>query len=155
MREKGIMAYRKTDVITSDPKRLVVMCYQGVIDNLKAAQKKCLEKEFEGKAKAVAKAQDFLNELMHALDFEQGGEIARNLDSLYNYMSRRIIYAEANRTMEPIEEVIGLIEELKGAWEEAFFGGKKKLPHTTEAVAYVPEKSETKGNPAEHSQRTG
>ena len=125
MNARGVGAYRQTDVVTADPKRLVIMCYGGAIDNLKAAKKRFLAGEFEAKARSVQKAQDIIDELTHTLDFEQGGEIAKNLDSLYNYMSRRIIYAEANKDMGAIDEVTGMLKELKEAWEEIFYGSEK------------------------------
>jgi flagellar protein FliS len=134
---KGIGTYRETDVITADPKRLVIMCYEGVIVHLEIAKKRFQAGQYEAKAKAVIKAQDFLNELMHALNFDKGGEIAKNLDSLYNYMARRIICAEANRTVEPFDEVIGLLKELKEAWEQIFFGNKRRLSDVDAAAPFV------------------
>ena len=57
MYHNGIQSYRKTNVITSDPVRLVIMCYEGAIDNLKLAKLKFIEKDYEGKGKAIIKAQ--------------------------------------------------------------------------------------------------
>ncbi|MBW2319351.1 MAG: flagellar protein FliS, partial [Deltaproteobacteria bacterium] len=47
MYNNGIQSYRKTNVITSDPVRLVIMCYEGAIDNLKLAKEKMKEKDYE------------------------------------------------------------------------------------------------------------
>ncbi len=140
MNARGVGAYRQTDVVTADPKRLVIMCYEGAIDNLKTAKKRFLAGEFEAKARAVQKAQDIIDELTHSLDFEQGGEIAKNLDSLYNFMTRRILYAEAHKDMGAIDEVTGMLEELKGAWEEIFYGSQKNVVADA-PTADVPEHS--------------
>ena len=121
MYSSGIQDYRRTSVITADPKRLVLMCYEGAIDNLKIGRQKIIEKDYEAKSKAFVKTQDIINELLYSLDFEKGGSIAKNLDSLYNYMLRRIIHADVNRDMGAIEEVIGMLNELKTAWEEVFY----------------------------------
>ncbi|MDY7036404.1 MAG: flagellar export chaperone FliS [Thermodesulfobacteriota bacterium] len=121
MYSEGFHSYRKTNVITADPKRLILMCYEGAIDNLKIAKMRYVEKDYEGKGKALIKAQDIINELLCSLDLEKGGAIARNLDSLYNYMLRKIIHADVNRTMDTIDEIIGMLDELKSAWEEAFY----------------------------------
>ena len=91
MYANGFDAYRQTNVLTADPKKLVIMCYEGAITNLRVARERYLSGEYEAKAKAVQKAQDIISELMHALDFEEGGQIARNLEALYNYMTRRIL----------------------------------------------------------------
>jgi len=133
----GVMAYQETNVLTADPKKLVIMCYEGAITNLKIARKRYLSGEYEAKAKAVQKAQDIISELMQALDFEKGGEIAKNLDTLYNYIQRRLLDAEVEKEIKAIDEVIGMLEELKEAWEEAFYGDKENI----KAGSYVEEES--------------
>ena len=114
----GVQSYRRTNITTSDPVRLVIMCYEGVIDSLKLAKEKIKEKDYEKKAKAIIKAQDIIKELMCSLDFEKGGKIANNLDSLYNYMLRRILQGDLNKDVRPIDEVIGMFTELLSAWQE-------------------------------------
>ena len=116
----GIQCYRRTNVITADPKRLVIMCYEGVIENLKAGVQKIIEKDYEGKSRAIAQAQDIIYELLCSLDFERGGSIARNLESLYNYMLRRIMHADLNKDLSALNEVIRMLNELKSAWEKVF-----------------------------------
>jgi flagellar protein FliS len=121
----GANAYHSTGVMTADPKRLVIMCYEGAIDSLKLAKKMFIAKDFESKAKAITKAQGIISELMQALDFEKGGEIAKNLDAIYNYISRRIIEADIKRDLSGLDEAIRILEELKSAWEEIFYGHTK------------------------------
>jgi len=114
----GIQSYRKTNVVTSDPGRLVVMCYEGAIDSLKLAKQKIKEQDYEKKEKAITKARDIIDELLCSLDIEKGGAIASNLSSLYNYMLRRILHADVTKDMGAIDEVIGLLNELLSAWQE-------------------------------------
>lgn len=121
MVNNGIRSYRKTNVITADPKRLILMCYEGAIDNLKIGKQTYIENDYERKAKAFSKARDIINELLCSLDFEKGGAIAKNLEALYNYMIRRILRADLRRDLNAIDEVIGMLGELKEAWEEAFY----------------------------------
>ncbi len=136
----GIQSYRKTSVITADPKKLVLMCYEGAIDHLKIGKLKIIEKDYERWGKALSKAQDIINELLCALDFEKGGSIATGLDSLYNYMLRRLIHASVEDDIRAIDEVIGMLTELKSAWEEAFFKPVKEIQ--PEAMAFEEEKSQ-------------
>ena len=75
----GVQSYRKTNVTTSDPARLIILCYEGAIDSLKLAKQKMKEKDYEKKERAIINAQDIINELLCSLDFERGGEIAINL----------------------------------------------------------------------------
>ena len=118
MNESGIDAYRQTNVITANPKRLVLMCYEGAISSLKTAREKHISGEYETKAEIVQKAQSIISELMQALDFEKGGEVARNLNSLYNYMLRRIIEGDVKRDVKAFDEVILMLGELESAWKE-------------------------------------
>ena len=121
MYSNGIQDYRRTSVVTADSKRLVLMCYEGAVENCKIGRQRIIEKNYEGKTKALMKAQDIIDELLCSLDFEKGGSIAKNLDSLYNYIVRRIIHADLNKDIRTIDEVIGILNELKSAWEEVFY----------------------------------
>jgi flagellar protein FliS len=128
----GVQSYRKTNITTSDPVRLVIMCYEGAIDSLKLAKEKIKEKDYEKKAKAIIKAQDIIEELICSLDFEKGGEIANNLESLYNYMLRRILQGDLNKDVGPIDEVIGMFSELLSAWQEVSSRPESKLQAAAE-----------------------
>jgi len=110
------------------------MCYEGVMDNLKIARQRYIEKKFEDKCKALQKALDIIDELLCSLDFEKGGAIARNLEALYNYMIRRILQADANRDIDSIDEVIGMLGELLSAWELVY--SKQNLQVHPDAVSY-------------------
>ena len=114
----GIQSYRKTNITTSDPMRLVIMCYEGAIDSLKLAKEKIKEKDYEKKGKAIKKTQDIIEELLCSINLEKGGAIASNLSSLYNYMLRRILHGDVNRDMSAIDEVIWMLNELLFAWQE-------------------------------------
>ena len=114
----GIQSYRKTNITTSDPVKLIIMCYEGAIDSLNLAKEKIREKDYEKKAKAIINAQEIIDELLCSLDFEKGSTIASNLSSLYNYMLRRIIHGDVNKDMGAIDEVIGMLNELLSAWRE-------------------------------------
>jgi flagellar protein FliS len=127
MFSNGIQGYQRTSVITADPKRLVLMCYEGAIDNLKIVKQRIKDGDYEGKGKAIIKVQAIISELQCSLDMEKGGLIAKNLDSLYNYMLRRIIGADLSNDIPAVDEVIQILEELNAAWEEAFRKPEKKV----------------------------
>lgn len=114
----GINAYKQTNVTTADPRKLILMCYEGAIRNLKTAREKYSTGEFEAKGKAVQKVYDILALLMQSLDFEKGKTIAAGLDSLYSYMMRRVMEGDLQKNMEAFDEVIGMLEDLESAWRE-------------------------------------
>ena len=127
MYSNGIQSYRKTNVVTADPKRLVLMCYEGAIDSLKIGKQRLLKEDYEGKGKALAKAKDIIHELKSSLNFEEGGTIAKNLDSLYNYMLMRIMHGDNEKDVEALEEVVGMLGDLRSAWEEIFYEQKNVM----------------------------
>ena len=117
MYNNGVRAYRTTNVITADPKKLVIMCYEGAIENLKIGKEKLLRDDYEATCDALVKAQDIINELLCSLDFEKGGSIADNLHSLYNYMLRRIMQGSVNKDVRALNEIIDMLNELLSAWQ--------------------------------------
>jgi flagellar protein FliS len=145
MHAYGYNRYRQTDVITADPKRLVLLCYEEAIRSLQLAKAKYEEEEFEKKGKAVRKALDLINELREALDFDRGGEIAKNLDGIYAFMTARILKADTTKEMEGFDQVAAMLEELRSAWEEAFYGRQEErsLPvsppfsHASEGASFL------------------
>ncbi|MGA3207227.1 MAG: flagellar export chaperone FliS [Syntrophales bacterium] len=124
---KGIGAYRQAGVLTADPKRLVLMCYEEAIRNLKIAKEKFISRDYEEKAKALQKAHNIIFALNAALDFEKGGDIASNLHALYNYMTCRLLQADLKRDLRVMDHIIGMLVELKSAWEEILNGQRKDM----------------------------
>ena len=143
-------AYQKTEVATADPKKLVILCYEGAIFSLRKAKAKYYAQEYEAKAKAVQNALDILNELRGALNFEKGGEIARNLESLYTYWTQHIIKADLNRDPRGFDPVLSMLEEIKSALEEAYYGYKAgdTRPLPFDKPAHPPADSALPGYPA-------
>jgi flagellar protein FliS len=145
----GFRAYQKTEVVTADPKKLVILCYDGAIFNLRQAKTKLYAREYEAKAKAVQNALNLLNELRGALNFEKGGEIAKNLESLYTYWTQHIIKADLNGDPRGFDPVISMLEEIKSALEEAYYGQREgqTLPLPLDTPAHPPAASALPGYP--------
>lgn len=136
---KGIGAYQQTSIMTADPLKLVIMCYEGAISHLKVAREAYEEKDFETKAKSLQRVLDIIHELSSALDFEKGGAVAANLSALYAYMTRRILEGDLKRDMKAFDEVAGMLEELHAAWKEIFYGPKKDVEGLPQAIPQVPQ----------------
>jgi flagellar protein FliS len=114
--------YQKMDIITADPRRLIIMCYEGAIQNLGVAKLHYLNENYEAKGKAIQKAVEIINTLREALDFEKGGEIAKNLDRIYDFFIRYILRADIKRDIKGLDQTLFLLGELKSAWERSLFG---------------------------------
>lgn len=113
---KGVEAYREAAVTTQSKGRLIVMLYDGAVKFLRQAIVDLEKKDYEGKGRNIGKAQNIILELNTVLDMESGGEVAKNLRSLYNFMYRHL--GQANIKCEPqmIREVIKLLEDLNQSW---------------------------------------
>jgi flagellar secretion chaperone FliS len=135
MYNDGFGAYRKMAVTTANPGKHILMCYEGAILQLKIAKTKYREKDYEGKGKAVTKTMAIIDELTCALDFEKGGEIARNLEAIYNYVTRRVLLADVTRDLRGIDEVIGILNDLLSAWKEIIEGPGQMLESAPVQVA--------------------
>ena len=117
MNASGIQAYKKAQVQTADQGTLILMCYDGAINFLRIGKKAMLDKEILTCNTYLGKAQNVLWELNNSLNLD-AGQIAHNLESLYNYMIRRIIEAEFHNKPEALDEVIKYLLELKESWEK-------------------------------------
>lgn len=119
----GANAYAKvgmeTGVIAANPHKLIVMLFEGAQVALNNALQCMQAGKVAEKGKAISKAISIIdNGLRASLDKNAGGEIAANLDSLYEYMSARLLQANLNNQPELIQEVLALLQDIKGAWEE-------------------------------------
>lgn len=111
-------AYKSNEVLTAPKKKLVIMLYDGAIKNLKLSKLAMAENSIEKANNAIIKAQNILAEFMSTLNFDDGGDIAVNLMSLYQYMYDRTIRANIDKDPEVVDEVIGMLEELRDVWSQ-------------------------------------
>ncbi|OHB57831.1 MAG: flagellar export chaperone FliS [Planctomycetes bacterium RBG_13_44_8b] len=114
---KGITEYQNTSITTQSKGRLIVMLYDGAIKFMKLAIKEIEAKNYEAKNQYLLRAQDIINELNAVLGTEAGGEIAKNLRSLYLFMNKRLAEANTKLDTQIINEVISLMEELNQSWK--------------------------------------
>ena len=119
--KRGVGAYAtvglETGVAAASPHKLVVMLYDGVIVALLSAINNIKASNIAAKGAALSKAITLIdNGLRAALDKKAGGEIAENLDALYDYMGRRLLQANIRNDIAIVEEVHALIADLREAW---------------------------------------
>lgn len=113
--------YKRKQIETAKPGHLIVMLYDAILESLRRAEEAKQEKSpehIETYSNALIRAQDIITELMVALDMERGGEVAKNLFRLYEFMHRRLVDANITKTLDPIQEVRQLLSTLREAWVE-------------------------------------
>jgi len=110
--------YKTNEVMTASRTKLVVMLYDGAIRNLKLAKLSIGDRNIEKTNTCIIKAQKILSEFMSTLNLEDGGDIARDLMSLYQYMYQRTIRANIDKNPDILDEVIVYLDELRDAWSQ-------------------------------------
>lgn len=110
--------YAQTKIKTASAGDLVIMLYQGCIKFMRLGKKSIAKNDFEHANEYLIRSQDIIMELLTTLDAEKGGEIARNLAALYEYLYKRLIKANMKKDGEIIDEVEEIMLELLEAWQE-------------------------------------
>ncbi len=120
--QNAYSAYQKNNISTASQGRLVVLLYEGAIKHLNSARNllgenaKLKPNQIEQFGIHIQKAQAIITELQVSLDMEKGGEIAKNLMSLYLYFNEELLSANINQNKEKIDSVIKMLSDLAEAW---------------------------------------
>jgi flagellar protein FliS len=120
---RGANAYAnvsiETGVAAATPHKLIVMLFDGALVAVTTALAHMRAKNIAAKGQAISKAIMIIDSGLRAsLDKKVGGQIAASLDSLYEYMSNRLLIANLKNQPEILEEVHRLLSDLKSAWVE-------------------------------------
>ena len=119
-------SYKETRIKTAGQGQLIVMMYDGAIKHLTRAIELLNENQGEKKdpasiemiSKAIMKTEEIITEFMISLDFDQGGEIAKNLFSLYTWFNRELLEANISQDVQRIVNVKNMLSELRNTWSE-------------------------------------
>lgn len=101
----------------ASPHRLIQILMDGAIEKIRVAKAAMDRHDIPEKVRHIDWALSIIDGLRQSLDMERGGEIASNLEALYDYMQRRLIVANAENDPSLLIEVVGLIQEIKSAWD--------------------------------------
>lgn len=115
---RGVDAYRRTQAEASTPLERVVLLYDGAIRFLTAAAAAHDQGDLRGRATGVSRALAILTELQNTLDMQQGGEISKNLDALYDYVISRLLDSGTKRDRAGIDEALKLLSTLREGWAQ-------------------------------------
>lgn len=113
--------YQTQSVATATPAQLVTMLYDRALVAIGRVrqQDRTQTGAIESINHELQRAQDILTELQLALDYEQGGQIASNLDALYEFCLDRLLEANLQKDLSLLDAVDGTIRGLRDAWDEA------------------------------------
>ena len=118
--------YKETRITTASQGQLIIMLYEGAAKQLNLAlellELNNTDKKDPGRieqiGKALMKAEEIITELMVSLDFDQGGEIAKNLFALYSWFNRELMEANIAQDIRRIMTIRDMIYQLSNSWKE-------------------------------------
>ncbi len=111
-------AYQAQQVRGVSKVKQVALLYDRAIASLREAVQAIEDNRIEQRWKANKRAQDIVLALYGALDVEQGGEIARNLERLYRFVLRRLPQVDLRNDPQPAQEAIEVLSPLRDSWHE-------------------------------------
>jgi len=110
--------YRKAEVNTSDRVKVISMLYDGAINFIRVARKRMELSDIAGKGLYIGKASSVVGELLSSLNMEEGGEIAKNLSRLYDFVMDRLINANMKNDQKALDEAEKVLDVLRSAWKD-------------------------------------
>ncbi len=102
----------------ASPHRLIQMLMDGAIEKVAMAKGFMVRNEISQKGGHISWAISIIEGLRASLDKSAGGDIADNLDDLYDYMIRRLVRSNAENNPDLLDEVVSLLRSVKDAWDE-------------------------------------
>lgn len=121
MGAKFTSQYQRSDtemIADPSPYQLILMLMTGAMDRVARAKGAMEHKVIEEKGLRIGQAISIIGGLRESLDMEKGGELAVNLDSLYDYMQQRLLEANIKNDLSLLDEVSRLMGTIKSGWEE-------------------------------------
>jgi flagellar secretion chaperone FliS len=115
---QGIRAYRETDISSMGEEKMIVLLYEKMIEHLQAAEDAARDKKRPEMTRRLNLAQRIVVELRNALDHTVGGDIARNLNSLYDFIFQEILSMILDQDSRHAAGCQRVLEPLLAAWRQ-------------------------------------
>lgn len=113
--------YMQTSIQTATPAQLLIMLHDGAIRFSRISIDAIQQRKYDVASENLCKVQDIIREFAVTLDKQS--PVAESLLQLYDYFLFQLIEANKNKEIEPIEEIIQHLQELKQTWVEAARAG--------------------------------
>lgn len=107
----------QAQAVDASPHRLIQMLMEGGLTRIAQARGAMERQQTAIKGELIGKAIGIIGGLRASLDLEKGGDLASNLDRLYEYMASRLLEANVKNKAEYLDEVSGLLRNVKSGWD--------------------------------------
>lgn len=113
-------AYKNNSINFASKEQLLLMLLDGAVKFSKIGRQAILDNDIPRAHENIVKTQNIYYELMITLDVEKGGDWARKLMSVYDFITRRLTEANIKKDINIMDETISLIEDIRDTWQEAY-----------------------------------
>jgi flagellar protein FliS len=121
MNLSGSQHYRKVglygNLSEASPHQVVQVMLDTLLSRITEAAGHLERGEIALKGEKVSKALAIIEALMLGLDKQRGGELAQNLERLYDYASRTLLKAHLENRSDLLKEVSSLLREIRLGWD--------------------------------------
>lgn len=121
MYKSGAKQYQQvnvtSEVLDADPHRLIQLLMEAALTRMSQAKGAIERGEMDTKANLLGRVLEIIQTLQNSLNHSAGGEVSVNLERLYDYMNRRLLQATARNDLDMIDEVMGLMLQVKQGWD--------------------------------------
>lgn len=112
--------YLEAQIRTASKEQLLLMLYDGAIQNCNNALGFFEANEKEKASEKLIKAQNIVAELISSLNFDKNKEVSKNLAALYGYIYIQLMEANTKHEIIPIQNSIKILSSMKDTWIQAF-----------------------------------
>jgi flagellar secretion chaperone FliS len=110
-------AYRESAVRGASPVGLIVILYEEIIRSMRKAQRALIGADIEERTRSLNHALAVIGHLQGVLDFEKGGQVARDLSAFYSLMRSSILDANVRADAQIMESIVTEFSKIKQAWQ--------------------------------------
>lgn len=113
-------AYKTNSVNYASKEQLLLMLLDGAVKFAKIGRQAILDKDVKKAHENIVKTQNIFYELIVTLDVNKGGDWAKSLMNIYDFIVRRLVQANMKKDIAIMDEVIPLIEDVRDTWNQAY-----------------------------------
>jgi flagellar protein FliS len=130
-----LKSYREINTMGRSQIDLILQVYDGAISAFSGARSHYENRDLDAGYQALEKAKKFVTHLYTSLDFERGGEVARNLGGLYAYVVNLVSLAQASKQIEHIDQSLTILRNLREGWSDIRLQNRPEEQELTAADA--------------------
>ena len=106
----------QTGVESASPHRLIQMLLDGALARIATAGGHLKHGNVAEKGAQISWAMSIIGGLRGSLNMRDGGELAENLDALYDYVNRRLLEANVKNDLDLLSEAYAVLNEIREGW---------------------------------------